>query len=650
MNKIYIPILCVLINFAFNAQTSSNQLAKKHEVILEKIRPNLDAQPKGVVLWEDQFDTDSNWVTDNSCTYSTYNITGGYDYVNGTPISSTSSCTSPGTVAIDPGTGATAQWRFETDANLIPVSVLSPFASATASNGFLFIDSDGTGGGDGDGTPIFVTATTATPIDLTGENSVVLSFSHNYRWWQDTRGVRVSGDNGASWVQYEITNNSGYPNDQNSGNPEITSIDISADVGGQSQVLIQFYYEDNDFWAWYWAVDDVKISRKDLNNVQNKAAWIYGETTNFAEYGRTPLRQMDQDWVVGAEVSNDGVNGQSNVTLVADFGTFSATAVMTDTLYSDSSSFVETLADLSMLGTGIYQGTYTVSSDSDQVGGANFGDNVLERNFELTTDIYSLDGIDNHPAGTQTLGSYGSYSWPTDASDGLMCATMYPFLNNDTINSVRAYITSNTVADAEVILYIIDSIGFTSGNFGSAIFTSDLYLVTPNDVANGYIDIPVGFQNGNIFESLPVVAGNYYAAIELYSGGGTFDIGIIDDATVPQPGWSSAIWYPLDQAYTNGNSFAIRLSLGDNSIDNTGIAENLSNIQIYPNPATNFINITSSSNENSKLVIKDMSGKIIYTDNFNSKINVNIENYSKGIYLIDVINTKEIFSKKITIK
>ena len=158
------------------------------------------------------------------------------------------------------------------------------------------------------------------------------------------------------------------------------------------------------------------------------------------------------------------------------------------------------------------------------------------------------------------LGSYGSYSWPTDASDGLVCATMYPFLNNDTINSVKAYITSNTVADAEVILYIIDSIGFTSGNFGSAIFTSDLYLVTPNDVANGYIDIPVGFQNGNIFESLPVVAGNYYAALNLYSGGGTFDIGIIDDATVPQPGMSSAIWYPLDQAYSNGNSFAIRLN------------------------------------------------------------------------------------------
>ena len=52
MKKIYIALLCVLTSFAFSAQSSSNQLAKKHEVILEKIRPNLEAQPKGVVLWD----------------------------------------------------------------------------------------------------------------------------------------------------------------------------------------------------------------------------------------------------------------------------------------------------------------------------------------------------------------------------------------------------------------------------------------------------------------------------------------------------------------------------------------------------------------------------------------------------------------------
>ena len=41
-----------------------------------------------------------------------------------------------------------------------------------------------------------------------------------------------------------------------------------------------------------------------------------------------------------------------------------------------------------------------------------------------------------------------------------------------------------------------------------------------------------------IFSKVCQLLLKYYAALELYSGGGTFDIGIIDDNTVPQPGMS----------------------------------------------------------------------------------------------------------------
>ena len=136
----------------------------------------------------------------------------------------------------------------------------------------MFIDFDA-GDGDGIGTPIVCEATNATPINLTGYQNVKLNFQHNYHWWQDTRGVRVSGDNGATWTEYQLTcgpNDLGncigcdpgqnYPNNQISENPVNESINISDVAGGQSQVLIQFYYNDNDFWAWYWAVDDVSIS------------------------------------------------------------------------------------------------------------------------------------------------------------------------------------------------------------------------------------------------------------------------------------------------------------------------------------------------------------------------------------------------------
>ncbi len=98
--------------------------------------------------------------------------------------------------------------------------------------------------------------------------NVRLSFEHNFRWWHDTRGVRVSGDNGATWTEFEITDENAYstPN-QNSDNPHQTTYDISAVAGGQSQVLVQFYYHDNDYWGWYWAVDDIQISETPDNDV-----------------------------------------------------------------------------------------------------------------------------------------------------------------------------------------------------------------------------------------------------------------------------------------------------------------------------------------------------------------------------------------------
>ena len=435
--------------------------------------------------------------------------------------------------------------------NIIPVGAQSPFVSPTASNGFLFIDSDALGGADGDGTPTFVTATIANSINLSGENNVVLSFSHNYRWWNDTRGVRVSGDNGTTWHQYELTNNSGYPNLISSGNPEITDIDISSVAGGQSQVLIQFYYEDNDFWAWYWAVDDVNIKRRELNNIVNVSSWIYGENNYGAEYGRTPISQLDANWYIGAEALNNGVNDQINVSLNSNYS--SPTIINTNSsiaiVESDSTKIIESLEPLT-LSVGVYQGSLSVSSNADQAGGANSIDNTLLKNFEVTNDLYSLDGVGLHPAGQEVLQSLGSNSF-TGAEDGLVCATGYPIKQQTNLSSVKILIDPSSVVQSEVILYIIDSLSFTTGAFGNAISTSNLYTLTSQDIANGYIDIPV---------CTTLNPGYFYAAVELFSGGGTNNIRVVDDITVTQPDWSSAIWFPQDGAYPNGNAFAIRLN------------------------------------------------------------------------------------------
>ena len=632
MKKNYLIVVLLTLSSVLSSQISSSKLIRKHEFKNKKINSSIIPQSRGLELWSSEFDTAGHW-----------------------------SITSSGT---DP-TAWTISSNPTFNSSIQAGTPFTDFLSTTASNGFLYIDSDGAGGTDGDGLEIITKATLNTPIDLSGEPKVVLTFSHNYRWWQDTRGVRVSGDGGVNWTTYQLTcgaNDPGncigcgvsdnYPNLQDSENPEITKLDISSVAGNQSNVLIEFYYQDNDFWAWYWVVDDVKISRKDNNNIENQAAWIWQETHYGAEYGRTPITQTGQNWVVGAQVSNDGINTQTNVSLNADFGSF----VSSDSiplLEPDSSKAVESLKSLN-LAVGQYQGTYTVKSDSDDVTGPNFFDNTNDRNFEITTDIFSLDGIGNHPAGTEILGSLGSNSF-TGVEDGLICATMYPFINNDTINSVRALITPTTVANSEVMLFITDSLSFTTGLFGNnSIFISDLYTVTSQDITNGYIEIPVGnvSSNGQLFESLAISPGNYYFGLQLNSLGGTYDIRIIDDETIGQPGFSSAIWYPNDPDnvgyYSNGVAFAIRLNLGDNTGPNTtGIIENNNTISIYPNPSNGEFNIASSSNELSDLTVKDVTGKIVISKVFSSNAIINLNNYAKGVYVVDIKNKKGIFTQKI---
>ena len=63
----------------------------------------------------------------------------------------------------------------------------------------------------------------------------------------DTRAVRVSGDGGNTWTQFDMTDANGYPNNQNTNNPQDEVINISSIAGDRDSVMVQFYYFDNDY-------------------------------------------------------------------------------------------------------------------------------------------------------------------------------------------------------------------------------------------------------------------------------------------------------------------------------------------------------------------------------------------------------------------
>ena len=266
------------------------------------------------------------------------NLTKGYSTMSTTPnFVPSASVAAPATIWSDDCSNASTwvftnsstlniDWAIEMDPNATPAGgTLTPMGSATAQNGFMMVSSDADGGAtDADGTTISCEFTNATPIDLSLYPNVQLTFEHNFRWWHDTRIVRISPDNGVTWVEIdEISNDQSYsyPN-QSSDNPHMSTYDISAVAGGQSEVLVQFYYNDNDWWAWYWAVDDIAISELPDNLVVSSEEvmggwWIGYQTTGGLgqDYTFNPISQATANPYAFEAVLRNGGIGTQDVTL-----------------------------------------------------------------------------------------------------------------------------------------------------------------------------------------------------------------------------------------------------------------------------------------------------------------------------------------------
>ncbi len=89
----------------------------------------------------------------------------------------------------------------------------------------------------------------------------------------------------------------------------------------------------------------------------------------------------------------------------------------------------------------------------------------------------------------------------------------------------------------------------------------------------------------------------------------------------------------------------MELGVGIKTLSNYGIS-------IYPNPSDGIFNIRNNRNlKNVNLEIRDLSGRVIIKKIINSNIeHIDISNYSKGIYIINMNFEGEIVNKKIVIK
>jgi ligand-binding sensor domain-containing protein len=73
-------------------------------------------------------------------------------------------------------------------------------------------------------------------------------------------------------------------------------------------------------------------------------------------------------------------------------------------------------------------------------------------------------------------------------------------------------------------------------------------------------------------------------------------------------------------------------------------------IEIYPNPAPEFINITSSEIKINRIVISNLSGSIVYSNVMNAmKIRISTADFDPGVYLMGIYTAKGLYQKRFVV-
>ena len=544
---------------------------------------------------------------------------------------------------------STNEWYHQDGSDLSTPAGLGDFASSTAANGFFMVNSDGAPGNtDGDGTPIVTDLTIATPIDLSATNTVTgqaemfvtLTVEHNFRWWQDIREVHVSGDGGATWTPFPISDANGNLTglqDQNTGNPEVTTVNISSVAGGSNNVLVRLHYDDQDFWGWYWVVDDIKINVQDANDLAEVTSYFGSNGLPYYSIPTSQIAPIDFYSVV----SNAGSADQTNSIVTADVnaGTFTGTSAGMTLASGAIDTLNVTTQYTPAAAAGSHAITYTVSADLTD---DSPSDNGATDSFEIvaSTGTYGRDrGVYEGQGGGEDNATPGDFAFEAGNTTQIF-ADQQAF-------GIDVVVGSNTPAGTIIYgkLYTDDG----AGGFQYIDETAE-YTTTQADADNNAtITLP--------FFTLPTVTaaqGFYYPMIGCYSEFYYGTSGTSEAQTCyimyPTAGGSGSQYYTTSTPMVRLN-FDPSLGVSENVAGNMELGQNI------PNPFNNTtaINYSVASNANVTLTVVDMTGKVVLTVNEGTKaagdykITLDASTLAGGMYHYTLSNGETSITKAMSV-
>jgi len=514
------------------------------------------------------------------------------------------------------------------------------------------------------------------PIDLSSaqSNNLALQFYSDYRicCYQPGSGnndlnIYISTDGGTTFTDLDFVGGDTY--ETNVQKEEFVQIPISDFNANVNDVYFRFEWLGTHY---YWMIDDMQVTERPAYDLEIQSSWLCQtnlenasgyDPSDLVEYYSIPQSQVPDQVTIGATAYNYGYEDDVNVDIIGTIYNQNIEAVNSNsvTIEADSTRFIETdYFDISMLNVGTYLFTSSVLSSGNE---SDTDDNAISREFRISEKEYAIDGLYDSRDYLGTGWPFGEDTW-----DGMMLCNYFDIKESTTLSNITVELDTSyhptgagvfqTQAGGEVIAYLLDTTGlydYLSGTeetldpyMGGIVWESDFLMLEQEQVDDALmvIDVPDIQLNPN----------GYYVAIEVYSNGLETPILIFDDTSVLQPAAASMFFDPVDGTwYTNPNGVSIRLGL-DGFEDPVHVIENqIFEITCFPNPTTNYIEITSTQllEEMVSVKIYNILGETVEKKsylNFGNKQKVDIKHLSAGSYVLEVENKNQINQHKFIVQ
>ena len=472
-------------------------------------------------------------------------------------------------------------------------------------------------------------------LDFTGQDSVVLIFDafHDQNYGSGDAIVEVSTDSGANWTQI-LT----LTPDASAWQSVFINLDNYSD---SSNVQISFFWNDGgdctvggDNWGTGLAIDNVKVAKILGYNITNKQIYPT-DIFNDYEYTIIPKSQV-RPLDITMIASNTGANTQQvgfdyllkNGGAVVNSGMSSNVSL--NSLESDTLVYSTNYLPSNI-------GNYNLEVTSNSTPDNDTSDNFKSKTFKISDSTWSKDYF-------ETNGIDASFGQITSNTGLISLGHLFIASNDGIVNSIDFGVGPQAYNNDGVTFFV----GLYEYDVVNEVFeqmTAEEYVTGPND-AGQIINVPL-LGTGPV----AITTGNEYLVVAGHLG----DFTASDGTSTPRiacsgPGIEGEVlgFYEITTLYSLSTppSPIVRINVVE---DNTSVDENYlkNNISIFPNPSNGEFNITASSNELSNLTVKDITGKIVISKVFSSNTIINLNNYAKGVYVLDIKNKKGIFTQKI---